>query len=88
MTESQIQRSIISYLNKKYQEAVIFKHSDKTRCGIPDIQFICNGVVVWLEVKRPKGFRSKLQKWTIERLNLNGTRAFFVESLDDVKKIL
>lgn len=88
MSEAQIQTSILKYLKKKYPTALIFKHADKTRCGVPDIQFIYYGNTVWLEVKKPGGKVSDIQEWTLERLRNNNHKAYVVYSLQEVKEIL
>jgi hypothetical protein len=88
MTETQIQSSIIKYLKQKYPKALVFKHSDKTRCGIPDIQFIHMGTTLWFEVKKKGGRVSDIQQWTLGKLKYNHIRGYVVYSLDEVKEIV
>lgn len=85
MTESQIQRKILTYLKNK---GFAVKLSDRWQSGLPDILFIRDGVTYFFEVKTPKGVVSEIQKYTMKKLNEAGAIALVVRSLDDVKEVI
>ena len=86
--ESTIQRGIINYLRKTYPKAIVWKLTEESLCGIPDVLFMHEGLVIFFEVKRTGGVTSKIQRSVIKRINQNDIPAHVVTSVDGVKKIL
>ncbi len=104
MKESDIQRSIIDYL--EIQEAIgrlFFQRINNTpiwdknrfralpkgtKKGFPDILIIKNCKCIGIEVKTEKGRQSEHQKDQQERFIKNGAEYFVVRSLEDLIKIL
>jgi hypothetical protein len=88
MNEAQVQANILKYLRKTYAGAVVWKLTEQSLCGVPDIFFAWGGKVFFFEVKCPGGRRRPRQVFTVSKLNKNGVPSAFVESLDDVKVFL
>ena len=59
-----------------------------SKAGTPDVVACVNGRFVAIEVKRPKGVVSKLQKAQIKLIRQSGGIAFVAYSLEDVKREL
>jgi len=59
-----------------------------TKRGIPDLTVICNGKIVFLEIKEDGDRPRELQKYTIEMIRKNGGSAFFVDTknVDEIIK--
>lgn len=55
------------------------------KAGVPDIIACINGRFVGIEVKRPGGIVSELQKYHIAKINKAGGAAFVAYSIDEVK---
>ncbi len=55
------------------------------KSGVPDILACVNGKFVGIEVKRPGGRLSELQKYNIERIQAAGGVAFVATSVDEVR---
>jgi Holliday junction resolvase len=66
MLESQIQAKII----KRYQSEgwIVVKLIKTNTNGIPDLMCLRNGETIFIEVKRPTGKLSELQKHRIKQL--------------------
>jgi len=88
MTEAQIQSRILKHLRKKYPTALVWKLTEETLCGIPDICFIHEGNVMFFEVKKPGGRVRPLQRSIIKKLEYNDIIAEVVTSVEDVKEII
>ncbi len=58
------------------------------KSGIPDILACINGKFVGIEVKRPGGVMSELQKYNIEKIQAAGGVAFVAYSVEDVRNNL
>ena len=86
MTESQIQSKILKYLRSR--GGFVIKLSDKWVSGLPDIMYINKGVIHFFEVKTPKGVLSKIQRYTINKMNESGVKAHVVRSLNEVKEVI
>lgn len=56
-----------------------------SEAGIPDLLCVVGGNMVFIEVKRPGGHRRPKQVECIARLTRAGIKAFFAESVADVK---
>jgi len=86
MSEAQIQKKIIEYLNRK--GAYTLKTITTNRKGCPDVICCLNGLFVALEVKAQKGRVSQLQEYHIKEINKSGGVAAIVRSLEEVKQLL
>jgi len=88
MLEKQIQAAILKHLKKTYPGAVVYKLTEETNCGIPDVLFIWAGRTIFFEVKRTGGSIKPLQTHVIKRINDNGGEAVIVYSVADVEKFI
>jgi Holliday junction resolvase len=61
-----------------------------TKTGIPDLLICCNGYFVAAEVKSERGKPSKLQLWTIKRIQDAGGRALvlYPNGFEDFKTLI
>jgi len=85
--EKTIQASILRWLRKQPRVWCNCYHgSPLTQAGVPDIMVIFEGRVLWLEVKRPSGKVTLLQKTMHDKLREVGSVVFVVRSLEDAKK--
>jgi hypothetical protein len=51
MTEATLTRELLKVLERKLPGAVIIKHADRFRAGVPDASVTWGGTTSWLEVK-------------------------------------
>jgi Holliday junction resolvase len=86
MRESSVQSKIKTALEKSGW--FVTKLIQTTTNGIPDLMAMKEGRAVFIEVKRPGGKVSDLQKYTIEKLQKAGFEAFAAWSVEDVRHIL
>lgn len=56
--------------------------------GVPDRIILLNGKTFFIEVKRPGGVISPIQKLMIKRLRRIGVPAFVIENDDELKLVL
>lgn len=57
--------------------------------GVPDRFVTLNGLVCFVETKRPKGGRiSDMQKWRIHQLIMNGQKAYVIKNIDQVEELI
>lgn len=82
MKESELQSKIKDRLTK--HGWFVVKLISTSCNGIPDLMCIRKGVVIMLEIKRPEGVVSELQKHRIEQLNKMGIFARVVNCLEDI----
>lgn len=83
MTEQDIQRKIIAYLDKLPNTWVVKTISVNKR-GCPDLLACIDKKFFAFEVKTPKGRVSQIQSVQIERINSAGGHACVVRSVADV----
>ena len=86
MKESQIQKKILKYL--KDNHIYHFKVIVANRRGIPDIIMCYKGTFVGLEVKRPGGQPTELQKINMRDIKVSGGEARVVTSVEEVIDII
>ncbi len=79
MRESVIEKKICDYAKAKGW--LVFKCAGSK--GIPDRILHKNGKTIYIEVKRPEGKLSKLQKITIKRINDHGIPAVVAYSVKE-----
>ena len=88
MTEQQIQKSIIKYLES--QGAYIVKVISASKAGVPDILCCYQGKFIGIEVKKPstKNNVSKLQEYNLKKIRESGGIALVAWSLEQVMEIV
>lgn len=87
---AQTKEKVIENQIKKWLEQnnywFIKVHGDMfQKAGVPDILACINGKFVGIEVKRPGGVVSALQKYNIQRIKEAGGVAFVAYSVEDVR---
>ncbi len=87
-TEQQLQKKIITYLEK--EGCYIVKVISATKAGVPDILGCYEGVFFGIEVKTPKTASnvSKLQDYNLDKISLAGGHSLVAWELDQVKEFL
>ena len=78
MTEQQIQKKITD--NLESQGWVVVKLMKTSTNGIPDLMGLRNGIAKFIEVKKPNGTISDLQKYRIKQLRKQGFEAVVMDS--------
>lgn len=88
MKEKHIENQIKRYLDSIGAWHIKTHGNMFSRAGTPDILACVNSRFVAIEVKRPGGIVSALQKANIERIRQAGGVAFVAYSVKDVAKYL
>ena len=88
MKEKTIERQIRNYLTSVGAWHIKTHGNMFSRAGTPDILACVNGRFVAIEVKRPGGVVSELQKANIELIKKAGGVAFIAYSVEDVERNL
>lgn len=88
MKEKTIERQIRNYLTQIGAWHIKTHGNMFSRAGTPDILACVNGRFVAIEVKRPGGVISELQKANIELIRKVGGVAFIAYSVEDVERNL
>jgi len=88
MTEQQIQRKIIRYLENR--DAYVVKVVSATRTGVPDILCCVQGKFIGIEVKTPttKENTSALQKYNLDLIKTKGGLSLVAWDVLMVKEFL
>ncbi len=86
-SEASIQRAILKYLNAQ-PHCWATKFPGVLRRGVPDILGVYRGVFFALEVKRPLGKPTFLQRAVIERIRWAGGVGEIVTSVSDAQAVL
>ena len=81
--EQAIQKQISNYLESV--GAYTFKVIEANRSGVADICACLNGSYIAIEVKKPGGVTSAIQKVHIDLVRAAGGTSFVAYSVDDVK---
>ncbi len=86
MTEQQLQRKLLRYLESKghYNTKVI----SANKKGVPDIIACVKGRFYGIEVKLPNGKVSELQEYNLEKIKASGGVGVVIRSLDELKELL
>tara|TARA_R110002050_G_scaffold2501_4_gene14461 strand:- start:2529 stop:2783 length:255 start_codon:yes stop_codon:yes gene_type:complete len=82
MTEQQIQKKITD--NLESDGWVVVKLMKTSTNGIPDLMCLRNGVAKFIEVKKPNGKISELQKYRIKQLRKQGFEAIVMDSTTNI----
>ena len=86
MTEQEIQKKVLDHL--KREEWIAIKTIMLNKAGMPDIIAFKDGVTIFLEVKKPGGKLTPLQKNRLETLREKGFIAKVIYDPFDLIKIL
>ena len=82
MTESKIQKQIIdNFTNRGFMVVKLMKTNTN---GIPDLLILKNGIAKFVEVKKPGGKISQLQKYRIKKLREQGFDAVVMDGIDSI----
>ena len=82
MTESQIQKKIIdNFTNRGFLVVKLMKTNTN---GIPDLMVLKDGVCKFIEVKKPNGKISELQKYRIKQLRKQKFEAVVMDGIDSI----
>ena len=82
MTESQIQKKIIdNFTDRGFMVVKLMKTNTN---GIPDLLILKNGIAKFVEVKKPNGEISELQKYRIKKLREQGFDAVVMDGIDSI----
>ena len=82
MTESQIQKKIIdNFTDRGFMVVKLMKTNTN---GIPDLMVLKNGVCKFIEVKKPNGKISELQKYRIKQLRKQKFDAVVMDGIDSI----
>lgn len=84
MQEKELKEKVQKELKKRFPGGWLWKISDQWRSGVPDILFIWHGVNIFFELKTEKGVVSKIQEYTIRKINAAGGNAYVCRSVDEV----
>ena len=82
MTEQQIQKKNTD--NLENDGWVVVKLMKTSTNGIPDLMCLRNGVAKFIEVKKPNGKISELQKYRIKQLRKQGFEAIVMDSTTNI----
>lgn len=82
------EKSIEEYFTKRCKELDIFVLKNTGMNGIPDRLLIKDGIVIFLELKRPGKRPDPLQKAIIKKLRWHGVIARHADTKAEIDKIL
>lgn len=88
MTEAQFQAKCI----KRAKEAgfLAYKFASPAHRGVPDVIFIKDGRVVFVEFKHPngKGRLSTLQRSTIDKMEAHGAVVYVIDNFEEFEMLV
>jgi hypothetical protein len=82
MYEKTIQRDVVAYL--EIDGWYVIKLIQTTKNGIPDLLCLKNGITMFIEVKRPNGVLSDLQKYRLHQLSDMNFHCFVISNLNQL----
>lgn len=82
MTEQQIQKKITDQLTS--DGWFVIKLMKTSINGIPDLMALRNGTTKFIEVKKPRGVISEIQKYRIKQLRKQGFEAVVMDGIDSI----
>lgn len=86
MKERSLQQKILAYLAK--QNIFHFKLVQANYNGLPDLFIFSNGKVLAIELKKPGGRLSSLQRIRLQRLQQAGVAVHIINSYDTFLNVL
>lgn len=78
MTEHDMTAALLRSLRSKYPGAWVHKVNERIQGGVPDIEFIVNGVALKIECKGPKTEVTELQLATMQKLSRAGQKVLLL----------
>jgi len=82
MTEQQIQKKITDQLTN--DGWFVIKLMKTSINGIPDLMALKNGTTKFIEVKKPRGIISEIQKYRIKQLRKQGFEAVVMDGIGSI----
>ena len=82
MSESKIQKKIIDNFTER--GFLVIKLMKTNTNGIPDLLILKEGIAKFVEVKKPNGKISALQKYRIKKLRKQGFEAVVMDGIDSI----
>ncbi len=82
MTEQQIQKKITDQLTN--DGWFVIKLMKTSINGIPDLMALKNGTTKFVEVKKPRGVISEIQKYRIKQLRKQGFEAVVMDGINSI----
>jgi Holliday junction resolvase len=82
MTEQRIQKKITDQLTN--DGWFVIKLMKTSINGIPDLMALRNGTTKFIEVKKPRGIISEIQKYRIKQLRKQGFEAVVMDGIDSI----
>lgn len=86
-TKSDPERQVENYLVDRITNlgGLPWKFTSPGTAGVPDRVVIMNGLICFVELKRPKGGRvSDMQLWRINQLKKQGMKAYVIKNKEQV----
>lgn len=90
-TKSDPERRVEKYLVDRITNlgGLPWKFTSPGTAGVPDRIVIMNGLICFVELKRPKGGRvSDMQQWRINQLKKQGMKAYVIKNKDQVDHLV
>jgi len=88
MNETALKAKVLKWLKKEFPEGFFYKVSEKFTAGIPDVIGCIAGRFIAIELKVKGGKLTKLQEFTLRKLNLAGAITGVCYSLDEIRELL
>ena len=88
MTETQLKIKIIRAIRKEFPTTFFYKASDNFFSGIPDLIGCHRGVFFAMEIKTPIGKVSRIQEFTMKKINACGGYAGVVRTVVEALELL
>lgn len=90
-TKSDPEKQVEKYLVDKITNlgGLAWKFTSPGTAGVPDRVVIMNGLICFVELKRPKGGRvSDMQAWRIDQLKKQGIKAYIIKNKEQVSHLV
>lgn len=87
MTESQLTRAVMRMIRSEFPQVWAYKTNDRFAVGIPDI-LICQDHLCAIELKIGDNQPTRLQQYTLDRINAAGGRGVVCRSVSEVRQFL
>lgn len=90
-TKTDPERQVEKYLVDKVHNlgGIAWKFTSPGTAGVPDRIVALNGMICFVELKRPVGGRtSNMQKWRIKQLHDQGQHAYVLKNKDQINYLI
>ena len=88
LLETQLKKRVLQFLKKEYPEAWIYKASDRFTAGIPDLLIYTQGKFYAIELKAGNNRLTRIQRYTLGKIQAAGGRTSVCRSVEEVKEFL